>query len=125
VSSSTPSRLVYVFPAVAFAAVLIYYLYGVVDRVGLDVHEAATQVTGKQIAHGSTTYNTRIAGGRAWTQATKNPEAYILEFVVDGEPTGGAVDPQTYESVKEGDSVRVAFQRSRLTRRLMVTDVRR
>jgi hypothetical protein len=124
-SSSGPNRLVYVFPAVAFAAVGLYYLYGAVDRLGLETRKAEARVTGKQVAHGSTTYNTRIAGGRAWTQATDNPDAYILEFVVDGEPTGGAVDPQMYEVVKEGDPVRVEFQRTRLTKRLVVTDVRR
>jgi hypothetical protein len=124
-SSSTPNRLVYVFPAIAFTAVLMYYLYGAVDRLGLEVHEADARVTGKQVAHGSTTYNTRIAAGRAWTQATDNPDAYILEFVIDGEPTGGAVDPRMYEAVNQGDSVRVEFQRSRLTKRLMITDVRR
>lgn len=124
-ASSTPNRLVYVFPAVAFAAVLLYYLYGAVDRLGLETRQADTRVTGKQVAHGSTTYNTRIAGGRAWTQSTENPDAYIVEFTIDGEATGGAVDPQLYESFHEGDSVRVAFQRTRLTRRLVVTDVRR
>ena len=124
-SSSGPNRLVYVFPAIAFAAVGLYYLYGAVDRLGLETRKAEARVTRKQVAHGSTTYNTTIAGGRAWTQATDNPDAYILEFVVDGEPTGGAVDPQIYETVKEGDPVRVEFQRTRLTGRLVVTDVRR
>jgi hypothetical protein len=124
-ASSTPNRLVYIFPAVAFTAVLLYYLYGAVDRLGLETRQTDAQITGKQRAQGSTTYNTRIAGGRTWTQATENPDAYILEFTIDGEATGGAVEPEMYESLHEGDSVRVAFQRTRITRRLVVTDVRR
>jgi hypothetical protein len=123
--SSSPTRLVYVFPAVLLAAVLVYYLYGAIDRAGLETREAGALVTGKQIARGSTTYNTRVAGGRAWTEATENPETYVLTFVVDGEPTGGAVDADTYESVREGDSVRVAFQRTRISRRLRVTGIQR
>jgi hypothetical protein len=122
---NNPNRLVYVFPAVAFAAVLLYYLYGAIDRFGLETHQTEARVTGKQFAPGSTTYNTRIAGGRAWSQATENPGGYVMAFEVDGEPTGGAVDSQTYESVQEGDHVHVRFQRTRFSKLIVVTDVRR
>lgn len=124
-SSHGPNRLVYVFPAVVLAAVLLYYLYGAVDRLGLETRQAEVRVTGKQVAQGSTTYNTRIAGGRAWTQATENPDAHIVTFEIDGEATGSAVDPRVYESLKEGDPVHVRFQRTRFSKRLVVTDVQR
>ena len=122
---SGPNRLVYVFPALALAAVALYYGYGAVDQLGLETRQADVVVTGKQVVQGSTTYNTTIAGGRAWTQSTENPDAHIVAFEVDGEPTGGAVDPAAYDSLKAGDRVHVQFQRTRLSRRLVVTDVRR
>ncbi len=124
-SSNGPNRLVYVFPAIAFTAVLLYYLYGAVDRLGLETRQAEARVTGRQFAHGSTTYNTTIAAGRAWTQAHENSDAYIVMFEVDGEATGGVVDSGLYESLKEGDEVHVRFQRTRFSKQLLVTDVRR
>ena len=124
-SSSGSNRLVYVFPAVAFAAVGLYYLYGAVDRLGLETYQAEARVTGKQVAPGSTTYNTVIAAGRSWTQATTNPDARIVALELEGHATGGAVDPQTYDSLKEGDQVHVQFQRTRFSKQILVTDVRR
>jgi len=123
--SNSSTRLVYAFPVVLLTAVLVYYLYGALDRAALETSETETRVTGKQVARGSTTYNTRIAGGRAWTQATDNAEIYILTFVVGGQPTGAAVDADTYEAVRVGDSVGVTFGRTRLSRRLVVTGVQR
>jgi hypothetical protein len=125
VASTGPNRLVYIFPAVALAAVALYYLYGAVDRLGLETQQAEARVTGKQFASGSTTYNTRIAGGRAWSQATENPDAYIVALEVEGEATGGAVDSQMYESLSEGDRVQVQFQRTRFSRQILITNVRR
>lgn len=124
-SSNSSTRLVYVFPAVAFAAVFVYYAYGAIDRLGLETHQADTHVTGKLFAPGLTTYNTRIAGGRAWSQATENPDAHIVVFMVEGQTTGRVVDPQTYDSLKEGDEVHVQFQRTRFSKQILVTDVRR
>jgi hypothetical protein len=123
--SNSSTRLVYAFPAVLLMAVLVYYLYGALDRAFLETSETGTRVTGKQVARGSTTYDTRIAGGRAWTQATDNAETYILTFVIHGQPSGGSVGADTYESVRVGDSVHVTFGRTRLSRRLVVTGVQR
>lgn len=123
--ANRPNRLVYVFPAVAFAAALLYYLYGAVDRLGLETRDAEARVTAKQVTPGSTTYNTRIAGGRAWTQATENPGLRIVLLEVAGEATGAAVDSQTYEALSEGDPVRVKYQRTRFSREILVTDVQR
>lgn len=124
-ASNRPHPMVYLFPAVALVAVLVYYLYGAVDRLGLETRHAEAVVTGKEIAQGSTTYRTTTVGGRAWTQSVQNPDAHVLMFEVDGEATGGAVSPEMYESVKPGDRVRVRFQRTRVSDRLLVTDVSR
>ena len=120
-----PNPLVYAFPAIALAAVLLYYLYGAVDRVGLDTERTEARVTGKQFAPGSTTYNTNVVAGRAWTQSSKNPDFYVIGLEVNGEAVGGAVTPQMYESLRPGDLVHVEFQRTRFSGQLLVTDVRR
>lgn len=120
-----PNPVVYIFPAVALVAALLYFLYGAVDRLGLETRISEATVAEKQIAHGSTTYNTTTVGGRAWTRSTQNPDAHILTFEVDGEATGGAVSPELYESVNAGDRVRVRWNRTRISDRLLVTDVSR
>ena len=102
---SGPSPLVYAIPAVVLAAVLLYYVYGAVDRFGLDTQRTEARVTAKQFASGSTTYNTNIVAGQALTQSSKNPDFYVIGLEVNGEPVGGAVTPQVYESLQPGDLV--------------------
>src|SRR5258708_30800871 len=109
---SGPNPLVYAFPAIALALVLLYYLYGAVDGLGTDTQRTEARVTGKQYAPGSTTYNTNVVAGRAWTQSSKNPDFYVIGLEVEGEPAGGAVTPQMYESLQPGDVVHVEFQRT-------------
>ena len=122
---SGPSPLVYALPAVVLAAVLVYYVYGAVDRFGLDTQRTEARVTGKQFAPGSTTYNTNIVAGRALTQSSKNPDFYVIELDMNGELAGGAVTPQMYESFQPGDLVHVEFQRTRFSKQVLVTGVRR
>jgi hypothetical protein len=124
-TASGRSPIVYAFPAIALAGVLLYFLYGAVDQLALDSQRTEARVIEKQIASGSTTYNTNVTGGRAWSDSTKKPDAYIVVLQVDGEATGAAVTPQLFESLRPGDLVRVEFQRTRLSRRIVVTDVRR
>ena len=116
---------VYAFPAVALALVALYLAYAAVDRVGLETRQAEARVTGKQFAPGSTTYNTEVIDGRSYTRAHQNPDAYLVHLDLAGEATGGAVDPRLFESLQAGERVRVRFRRTRLTKRLLVTDVSR
>jgi hypothetical protein len=123
--STTANPIVYVFPALALAAVLLYFLYGALDRFGLETYRSEARVTGKHFSRGPTTYNTNIVAGRAWTQSSQNPDAYIVSLEIDGKPTIGAVSPEMYESLQPGERVRVAFQQTRFSNRTLVTDVRR
>ena len=116
---------IYAFPIIAFTAALLYFLYGALDRLGLDTRQAEARVTGKQFAPGSTTYVTEVVDGRSWTRANRNPDAYVVSLDLNGEPTGGAVTPQLYETLQAGERVRVKFRRTRFSKRLVVTDVRR
>ncbi len=117
--------LAYIFPALAFAAALLYYAYGAVDRVGLETHQTEARVTTKNFAAGSTTYHTTIAAGRAWTQSSKYADSYIVGLEIDGATTGGLVTPEVYAALNPGDRVQVKFQRTRFSKQILVTDVRR
>jgi hypothetical protein len=122
---SGPNPMTYALPAVALAAVLLYFLYGAADRFGLETEQTDARVTGKQFAAGSTTYNTKVVADRAWTQSSTNPDAHILLMDVNGVATGGVVTPQMYESVQPGELVHVTFTRTRFSKQVLVTDVRR
>lgn len=115
----------YIFPALAFAAVLLYYAYGAADRMGLDTQETVAQVTEKNFAQGSTTYHTNIVAGRAWTQSSQNPDAYMVGLEIEGTPTGGFVTKQMYDTLRAGEQVRVKYKRTRFSNKLLVTDVSR
>lgn len=116
---------VYAFPAVALVAAVLYFGYGAIDRAGLASEQTEAQVTGKQFAPGSTTYTTEVIGGRTMTKANKNPEAYIVTLRVGDEETGSAVSKQLYDSLQAGERVRVKVRRTRLSKRLLVTNVTR
>jgi hypothetical protein len=117
--------LAYIFPALAFAAALLYYGYGAVDRLGLETRQTEAHVTTKNFAPGSTTYHTNIVAGRAWTQSSKYADSYIVGLDIEGTTTGGLVTPEVYATLNPGDRVRVKFQRTRFSRKILVTDVRR
>jgi hypothetical protein len=117
--------IAYLVPALAVAAVALYFLYGAVDRLGLEARDAEARVTGKQFTPGSTTYTTEVTAGRAWTKAHRNPDVFLVTLDVAGEATGGAVAPQLYDALQPGERVRVRVRRTRLSKRLLVTDVRR
>lgn len=120
-----PSPFVYVFPALLLIAVVLYFGYGALDRSGLPSKTVATVVTGKQFAKGSTSYHTVVVGSQRLVQGDQNPDAYIVTFEVDGQPTGGAVNRELYDELQAGDSVHVQFQRTRLSHRIVVTGVTR
>jgi hypothetical protein len=120
-----PNPFVYIFPGLLLVAVVLYFAYGAVDRMGLETREAEALVTGKQFAAGSTTYTTEVIGGRTMTRANKNPEAFIVQLKVGDEDTGSAVAKQLYDSLESGDRVHVKVRRTRLSKRILVTDVRR
>ncbi|HEX7241520.1 MAG TPA: hypothetical protein VF263_14680 [Longimicrobiaceae bacterium] len=120
-----PSPFVYFFQAAVLGAVLLYFAYGAVDRVGLETYQATARVTGKQTTPGSTTYHTNVVGGRALTQAERNPDVYMVTFELEGVATGGLVRRELYESLDADDPVHVRFQRTRLSKRILVTDLSR
>jgi hypothetical protein len=117
--------MTYALPAVVLAAVVVYFLYGALDRLGLASERTTARVTGKQIAAGSTTYHTSVVAGRSWTQSSTNPDAPIVSLEVNGVATGGVVTPELYQALQPGDTVQVTFTRTRFSRQILVTDVRR
>jgi hypothetical protein len=123
-SSSNPLAA-YAFPAIALTAVALWLAYQAFDRLGLETRQAEARVTGKQFAPGATTYTSEVIDGRTYTRADERPDTYVVNLDLAGEAAGGAVSPQLYASLEAGERVRVRFRRTRVTKRLLVTDVSR
>ncbi len=117
------SNPAYIMPAVILGAVLVYYLYGAIDKVGLETHTADAIVTSKTHTQGSTNFVTRIAGDRAWTQAQQQPDFYVISLTVEGEPTVALVLKDKFDRLNEGDQVRVTIRHTRISGKLQVVDV--
>jgi hypothetical protein len=119
----TANPTAYVLSIIAIGAVVLYFAYGVIDRMGLEVRAAVATVTGKQFNPGGVSYNTSIAGGRAWTQSQETAETYVVTLTIGTEPTVGLVSKQLFDTVNAGDKVNVRLRRTRITRRLEVVEI--
>lgn len=114
---------VYIFSVVALGAVALYFLYGAVDRVGLEVHPAVATVLDKQFTKSGRSYYQTAAGGRSWVQSQETPETYAVVLKVGNERTAGLVSKQQFERLQPSDSVPVKIRRTRITRRLEAVEV--
>jgi hypothetical protein len=113
----------YIMPALILAGVLIYYLYGAIDKVGLETQTVDAIVTSKTYTPGSTNYVNRIAGGRSWVQSQQQPDYYAISLSIDGKPTVALVSKEKYERLKENDHVRATISHTRITGNLQVIDL--
>lgn len=111
---------VYIFPAIIFGAVFLYYLYGAIDRLGLEARTVAATVTGKTFTQGSTTYVNNVAGGRSWVQAQKQSGFYAVSLVIGKEPTVALVSKEKFDILQKNDQVKVKVRRTRISRRIEV-----
>jgi hypothetical protein len=116
---------VYVFSAVVIGAAVVYFGFGAVDRMGLEVRTVPATVTGKQFTAGGQTYYTNVAGGRAWVQSQETPETYAVTLNVGEENTVGLVSKEMFEALNAKDTVQVKIRRTRITGRLEVVEVTR
>jgi hypothetical protein len=114
---------VFIFSGLILVAVIGYFAWGALDRLGLADEQASAVVTGKNYYPPGMTYRTNIVAGRAWTQSSPTSDAYVLLLNLGQEPTGAIVSRELYDAVRPGDGVQVRMRRTRLSRRLEVTDV--
>jgi hypothetical protein len=116
---------IYVFSVAAIAGVLLYYVYGAVDRAGLEVSSATATVAEKQFTESGKSYYTTVAGGQAFVQSQETPETYAVVLSFGDERTAGVVPQQLYASLKVDDSVQVKYRRTRISNKLEVLEITR
>lgn len=121
----TANPFVFIFSGLLLVAVLAYFGWGALDRLGLAEEQASAVVVRKQLNPPGVTYRTTIAGGRAWTLTDPTSETYVLELKIGDEPTVAVVGKDLYDALGPGDRVQLRLHRTRLSGRLEVTHVSR
>lgn len=114
---------IFVFSALLLVAVLAWFGWGMLDRMGLAEEQAGAVVTGKHYNAPGQTFRTVIAGGRAWTLTDTTSDTHVILLDVAKEPTVAIVSNDVYDALQPGDSVQVRMRRTRVSRRLEVIDV--
>ncbi len=115
----------FIFGVVALVAVLTYFGWGALDRIGIATEQGTATVTGKHYNPPGATYRTVISGGRAWTLSDATNDSYILLLDLNGQAFAAVVDKATHAAVAPGDKVRVQYQRKRFSGQLEVTRAER
>jgi hypothetical protein len=124
-NASSANPFAYIFPAVALVAVVCYYAYGAVDRTGLPTKEEEAVVTGKQFTPGATTFNSNVVAGNNYVQGQKQSDFYAVSVLIGNTPSVALVEKATYDALRIDDRVRVRVQRTRITGRLEVVELKR
>jgi hypothetical protein len=113
------------FGLVVLAALVVYYGFLAVDSLSLPTRSAAATVAAKGYRAGGETYYTVVLGNSTLVRPRATPEVYLLKLVIDGQEVEGAVPKDLHTAVTQGDSVRVEYQRTRLTGAFRILAVHR
>lgn len=113
----------FIFAVVVLCAVLGYYTYHALDRMGGEISDAMATVTAKHYTPPGKTYNTNVVDGKSFVQTQETPEMFSVALLVDGEPTSGFVTKQRYASLHEREVVKVKVRRTRMTKKLQILEV--
>lgn len=117
------SKPAYLIPAIILGWLLIFILYYMFDKVGLEISTANAVVTAKNHTPGSTSFVNRIAGGRLWSQAQKQPDFYAVSLSINGEPTVALVVKETFSRLKINQNVQTSFRRTRISGKILVLEI--
>ncbi len=105
--------------------VLLGYGFYAVNAAGLESRSAEAVVLGKDYKPLSRTYSTELIGGSTAVVPKVNAESFLLRLNVDGKESLFAVRKEFYDSVRNGERVRVTYQKRRITGSLQITGVSR
>jgi hypothetical protein len=110
---------------VIVASFAAYWLFAVIDRVGLADERAAAIVLAKEHRVPGRTYLTQIVNNRPVVLPQQTGEVFALALDVGGTRAEGSVDKSLFDVVEVNQKVDVVYQRRRLTGGLQIVSVRR
>jgi hypothetical protein len=110
---------------VIVASFIAYWLFAIVDRVGLADQRAAAVVLSKEHRGPGRTYLTQIVNNRPVVLPQETGEIFALALEVDGSRAEGFVDKSLFDTIQVNQKVDVVYQRRRLTGGVQIVSVRR
>lgn len=113
------------FSVITVAAMVIYFGYLALDRLGLPTKSEIAVVIAKRHYRGGEAPIVNIAAGRPWVQSQLQPDMFLLSFRSNNEQLNAAVSQETFEAVKPGDAVNIVTERRRLSGLSVVIDITR
>ena len=125
VSGNAAARFMYVFGAFILVAVVGWYAFSAVDRMGLPTQGGQAVVAAKAYKPPGMTSTKTIINNRSVNIPQATAEAFVLTLSLQERQAAGLVDRELYEDVKVGESVQVTYQRRRITGGLQVVKVTR
>jgi len=122
-SAFAQNTFMFIFSVGVLAAVVVYYGYIAIDRLGLETESRTAIVLDKQHAIAREAPYVNIVAGRPWVQSQETPEMFYLTLKSDNSDLCAAVTRPIFEAVKPGDTVHIFVQRRRLSGTMQVADV--
>ena len=119
------ARVMYIAGIVILVGVGLYFLFMAVDGMALPRHQTSAVVVGKTHREAGQTYTTQVINNRSYTVPHATPEMFILRLDLLGRPAQYVSDRSLYDALGAGDSLRVTYQRRRLTGTIQVVDASR
>jgi hypothetical protein len=113
------------FSIIAITAMVLYFGYVAIDRVGLRTEKETATVITKQHYRGGEAPVVNIGAGRPWVQSQLQPNMYLLSLKSNNEELGACVSQATFDSVNPGDTVNIVKQRRRLSGIYIIKEVTR
>lgn len=102
-----------------------YFGLRALDTVGLNTQSETAFVTGKEHVPMKKGYRTDVVGAQTRVIPQVTPEMYVLRLRIGSSEAAHPVERELFDSVSNGDRLRVTYQRRRLTGGLQVTGVSR
>jgi len=113
----------FIFSIVAIAGVVLYFGYMAFDGLGLETERATATVMDKQhVARGEAPM-VDIVGGRPWVRSQETPETFLLRLRLDDAEFYAPVTRSVFDQTNRGETVRVQYQRRRISGTLEVVEV--
>ncbi len=113
------------FSVIAIAAMILYFGYMAIDRLGLQTVSETAIVIAKHYYRGGEAPVVNIVANRPWVQNQLQPDIYLLVLKSNNEEMNATVSQTTFDAVNQGDTVKILKQYRRLSGMSVIIDVTR
>lgn len=113
------------FGAAIILFILVVTLVTVFNTLGLETLQGTGVVLEKRVIPQHQSYQTQKVGNTNLVRTVTVPEQYQIDLRIDEMETTTNLEKSVYDQLEVGDNVRVRYQKPRLQRSPLVTEVSR